>query len=177
MRDHLRCTITFQLPKFLVQNSWRNVVSRVPPPPRNENCPRCWDFGFDLVQGTPTPENKNFARLRDFGFELLLLKPFQTRMHYSRMHTICCSSRLSCQEYTPYPITIENENLARLRDLVQSTPFPWKWKLGQIEGLWIWVGPEYPPPLKWKLGQIEGLWIWVVQSTPSLIMWELVCGD
>ena len=71
------------------------------------------------------------------------------------MHTICCSGRLSCQEYTPYPTTIENENLARLRDfgfeLVQSTPFPWKWKLGQIEGLWIWVGPEYPPPpLKMK---------------------------
>ena len=43
---------------------------------------------------------------------------------------------------------------------VQSTPHlptPMKtwpdWGLGQIEGLWIWVGPEYSA--KWKLGQIE----------------------
>ena len=26
-----------------------------PPPPRNENCQRGWDFGFELVQSTPPP--------------------------------------------------------------------------------------------------------------------------
>ena len=55
----------------------------------------------------------------------------------------------------------------RTSGLRSRVPLPLQWKLGQIEGLWIWVGSEYPPlPPKWKLGQIEGLWIWVGPEYP-----------
>ena len=36
-------------------------------------------------------------------------------------------------------------------DLSWSRVSLWKWKLSQIEGLWIWVSPEHPPPAKMKL--------------------------
>ena len=43
-------------------------------------------------------------------------------------------------------------------------PPPKKWKLSEMLGLQVWLGPEYPlppPHQKWKLDQTEGLWIWV----------------
>ena len=46
-----------KIPWVLPLKYLRNRVSRVPSPPhpRNENCQRCWDFRFDLIQSIPPP--------------------------------------------------------------------------------------------------------------------------
>ena len=67
-----------------------------------------------------------------------------------------------------------------------------KWKFGQIEGLWIWVGLDplqmeiwtdwgtldlswsrVPCSWKWKLGHVEGLWIWVGPEYRPPTPWQL----
>ena len=47
----------------------RNVVSRLSPPPPNENCSGKWDFGFDLDQSTPPPRKWKFGQ--DLGHWIL----------------------------------------------------------------------------------------------------------
>ena len=88
-----------------------------------------WFETLDLSWSRVSPSPWNLARLRDFGFELVQIIPPPLKM-----------------KIWPGVLTL---------DLSWSRVHPQD-KFGQIEGLWIWVGPQNPR---------KGL------------IWELVCGD
>ena len=68
------CSKFFECPHSSICRMW---CPEYPPPSRNENCQRGWDFRFDLIQNTPLPPKikKKWSGLRTLSFRLVQNPP------------------------------------------------------------------------------------------------------
>ena len=169
-----------------------SVIQNTPPPKKNWNLGRSWDFEYFQLQNTPPPrklkfsqilglsvfsiteyppsENWNLARSWDFEyFQLQNTPPPKKNWNLARSWDF----QYFQLQNTPPP---ENWNLARSWDFeyfqLQNTPQ--KLKFSQILGLWVFSITEYPPPQKnWNLARSWDFEYFQLQNTPPPENWNL----